>query len=357
MKNKEIKELLTSKKKNIKKEYVSTGSTLLNLACSDNPFYGFLKGHYYFLVGDSASGKTFLSLTCLAEAARNGAFDDYTFIYDNAEDGALMDIARFFGSKVAQRLKPPAFDKDTDMPIFSSTIEEFYYNVDKALKKRAPFIYILDSMDALSSTDEIAKFEEQKEAYKKGKEVSGSYGDGKAKKNSANLRRVVSAIKNSGSILIIINQTRDNLGFGFEKKTRSGGHALRFYACLELWSSIKEKIKKTIDGKKRQLGIQCQIQIKKNRLTGKEHVISIPIYHSYGIDDIGSCVDFLVDEGHWDMEGNSIVATEFAITEKRHKLIEQIEHDGLEKDLQIIVGEVWSGIEEKSKLNRKARYE
>jgi len=55
---------------------LSTGSTLLNLACSGRVNGGFLKGFYYFIVGDSKSGKTFLSLTCLAEASINKDFDD-----------------------------------------------------------------------------------------------------------------------------------------------------------------------------------------------------------------------------------------------------------------------------------------
>lgn len=355
MKTEDIKKILIGESKPLKKEYVSTGSTLLNLACSDNPFNGFAKGHYYFLVGDSASGKTFLSLTCLAEAARNPSFKDYRFIYDNAEDGALMDIEKFFGKKVAEKLEAPSYENN--LPVYSSTIEEFYYHIDDAIKANKPFIYILDSMDALSSIEEANKFEEQKQAFKKGKEAAGSYTDGKAKKNSANLRRAVAALKKTGSILIIINQTRDNVtGIGFEKKTRSGGRALRFYACLELWSSIKEKISKIINGKNRQLGIRCQIQLKKNRLTGKERTVIIPIYHSYGIDDIGSCVDFLLDENHWEENKGIINANEFKVQEKRDKLIKYIETNNLEKDLQVIVGEVWNKIEQQCEIKRKLRY-
>ena len=98
MKTKDIKKaLLTKRKKEVltAKDFLSTGSTLLNLACTGFPNRGFVKGRYYFIVGDSTSGKTWLSLTCLAEASINPNFKDYRFIYDNAEDGALMDITRF----------------------------------------------------------------------------------------------------------------------------------------------------------------------------------------------------------------------------------------------------------------------
>jgi len=359
MTNQQIKELLMSKKElvSIKNEdYLSTGSTLLNLACSGRPDGGFIKGNYYFLVGDSASGKTFLSLTCLAEASINKNFDNYRFIYDNSEGGALMDIRKFFGTKVMERLEPPKVDEN-GLPCYSSTIEEFYFNVDDAIERGEPFIYILDSMDSLSSADEISKFEETKEAYEKGKEAAGSYGDGKAKKNSANLRRLLTPLRKSGSILMIINQTRDNLGFGFEKKTRSGGHALRFYACLEMWSSIKEKISKNIKGAARQLGILCKVQIKKNRLTGRERSVTIPIYHSYGIDDIGSCVDYLVEEKHWEQKAGTINAPEFEFKGTRDKLIKHIEENQMEKDLRMIVGDFWNEIEEACKVKRKTRYE
>jgi len=358
MKIKDIKSILKKKGKKIEKprKYLSSGSTLLNLACSGNMRGCFVGGGYYFFVGDSASGKTFISLTCLAEASYNKDFNDHRFIYDNSEGGALMDIRKFFGKRVANKIEPPKFDEDGE-PEYSSTIEEFYYAVDDAIRDGRPFIYILDSMDSLSSKDETEKFEETKTAHRKGKVTTGSYGDGKAKKNSANLRRLLKPLGKTDSILIIINQTRDNLGFGFEKKTRSGGHALRFYACVEIWSSIREKIKKTIKGKKRQLGIVANIQVKKNRLTGRERSVLVPIYHSYGIDNVGSCVDYLIEETYWKKKGNKISAPEFEFTGTREKLIHTIEKNNLEKDLIDLVDEQWTAIEMASRIKRKIRYE
>jgi len=361
MKTEDIKKKLKSKKKKVRltvKDYLSTGSTLLNLACTGNPYWGFAKGKYYFIVGDSISGKTFLSLTCLAEASINPNFDKYRFIYDNAENGALMDIEKFFGGGVYRRMVPPGWRKDaSSCGMFSSTIEEFYYHVDDAIKRGEPFIYILDSMDSLSSEPEAEKFDKTKKSYRQGKEATGSYGDGKAKINAANLRRLLTPLRRMGSILIILNQTRDNLGFGFEKKTRSGGHALRFYSCIEMWSSVKRKIQRNVRGKKRQLGVECQIQIKKNRITGRERTITIPIFHSFGIDDIGSCVDYLLEEEYWKQKGNTINAPEFDFKGTKEKLVRHIEAEGMEKDLRSIVGDVWNEIEEACQVKRKKRYE
>ena len=212
-------------------------------------------------------------------------------------------------------------------------------------------------MDSLSSESEREKFDETKRASRKGKESAGSYGDGKAKKNSSNLRRLLGPLQKSKSILIILNQTRDNLGFGFEKKTRSGGHALRFYATVEMWSSIKGKIKKTVKGKPRQLGIECKVQIKKNRITGRERNVILPIYHSTGIDDIGSCVDYLIEEKHWLAKGGKVKADEFEFKGNKEKLIRLIEKNEWEFDLKDIVSEVWNSIEEACTVKRKKRYE
>lgn len=335
------------------KDFLSTGSTLLNLACTNHPDRGFVKGFYFFIVGDSISGKTWLSLTCLAEASINPNFKKHRFIFDNGEDGALMNMREFFGKEVERRLETPEHGA-------SFTIEEFYYNVDDANKKGTPFIYILDSMDSLTSEPEGKKFAEHKKAHRsvEDKKVKGDYGDGKAKVNSAMLRRVIGRpLVESGSILIIINQTRDNPAAGmFEsKKTRSGGRSLKFYACLEMWSSVESRIKKNVMGKKRKLGVNSKIEIRKNRLTGRERTVIVPIYNTFGFDDIGSCIDYLLDEGYW-KKGKSIKAKGLGIEGSRRKIIKQIERQDLEKDLRELVADVWNEIEEACKVDREKRY-
>lgn len=330
-------------------DLLSSGSTLLNLACSGSPFGAFPKGKYIFLVGDSTSGKSFLSMTCLAEAHRNKSFKDYRFILDDVEGGVLFDIPRFFGEGVAQRLELR----------HSSTIEEFYFDTDDEIKDGRPFIKILDSMDALSSKYEGEKFQLKKTAHRKKAEAKGDYGDGKAKINASNIRPLLTPLKDSGSILIIINQTRDNIGAGpFEpQKTRSGGHALTFYATLELWSSVGQQITKAVKGKKRELGINSWIRVKKNRINGRRRTVEIPIYHSFGIDDVGSCIDFLVSEKHWAKRDSKIKAPEFDFVGTKQALIRKIEEEGMERDLQDLVGVTWNEIEEACQLKRKRRYE
>lgn len=342
-------------------EFVSTGSTLLNLACSDKPNGGFAKGKYYFLVGDSSSGKTWLSLTCFAEAAINPNFDGYEFIFDNVEDGALMDIEAYFGPRVVERMRSPGKNGEN-----STTVESFYdhihYNVARSKKTGKPFIYVLDSQDALDSDASAEKADENRTLRESGKETKGSYGDGKAKYHSENIKRALIGVRETNSILIIIGQTRDNVSGMGDPKTRSGGRALRFYATLEIWSSIREKMMKTIRGAPRQIGIVAKLQIKKNRFTGKPHAVEMPIYTSIGIDDTGSCVDYLLEEKHWklkkvkDEDSKAIIAPEFEFEGSRAALIRHIEENNMEQDLRDIVAEVWEEIQEAMTVVRKNRY-
>jgi RecA/RadA recombinase len=323
-----------------------------------NPYIGFLKGKYFLLVGDSSSGKTFTSMTCFAEATRSHVFKDYNLIYDNIEDGMLMDVETLFGKEVAKRLRPPA--GTVDDPQFSETVEDFYYHLDDHAKKNKPFIYILDSMDSLTSQDEQKKFDEQKKAARAGKDVAGSYGDGKAKKNSANLRKILSCLRSTGSILIVISQTRDNLTGWGETKTRSGGKALRFYATAEIWTAPAGAIKKTVRGKERKIGQYIAIQTKKNRITGRLAEIQTAIYPSYGIDDLGSCIDFLVTEKWWSKNKHSgkIVAPTITDDEGagRDKLIRMCEEKEHHKTLIRSVKECWKQIDDDSALKRIPRY-
>lgn len=345
---------------------LSTGSSLLNLACSDSPYGGFLPGKYYFLVGDSQSGKTFLSMTCFAEAMRTPGFKDYELIYDNVEDGCLMDIDSLFGEAVADRVRPPAVAKD-GTPIYSDTVEAFYFNVAEAARAGKPFIYILDSMDALDDDASLKKFEQGRKAFirKRGvdedgdgqpeEKIAGSYGTGKAKKNSEGIRKALKGLRETGSILIVISQTRDNLS-GYGGKTRAGGRALRFYATLEIWSSTVEHLKRQVGEKKREVGIRVALEVRKNRITGKLHKVEVDIYPSYGIDDLGSMIDFLVEEGHWKLVKQTIHAKDLGLTGTREKIIRVVEHKRWESTVQAACGECWQRIEEACAVRRRPRY-
>jgi hypothetical protein len=182
---------------------------------------------------------------------------------------------------------------------------------------------------------------------------TGSYKTEKPKLASEILRVTAREIKSKEALVIVVSQTRDNLGFGFTSKTRSGGRALKFYSTHEIWLSIKEPFKK----KKREIGIKANAKVSKNKLTGKRRDVDIPIYYDYGVDDISANVDFLVEEGFWKKDKNTILANNLNIVATKDKLIEGIEKRRLEKEVQKMVGAQWKTIEEDLRLDRKRRYE
>jgi RecA/RadA recombinase len=354
-------------------EYISTGSTLLNLALTDHPDCGWQKGKMANIIGDSSSGKTFLTLTTFAEATLDPRFDDFRLIMDDAEHANEFDMTNLFGKAVAKRIEPPAMVKGEDCP--SELIEDFHANLRNAIKEKQPFIYILDSMDALDSEADQKKIEEFMKVHQRKREAEedaeegkdakvvkdakGTYGMAKAKKNSDILRDCCGKLEKSDSLLLIISQTRDNIDpMSFEKKTRSGGRALKFYATHEIWMACGKKI----ESKNLQIGVDAIIKVSKNKITGKKREVEVPIYYSYGIDNIGSCIDFLIAEGEWVKPAkatNMDVRGAFGIQKpiSRKLMIDFIEVNGIEEQLKTLTAEVWKEREDSLLLKRKSRYE
>lgn len=331
------------------KDCVSTGSTLVNLACTGYTSGGIPKGCYVFWVGDSASGKTWYAKSILAEAARSKQFDNHRLVYDGPERGAMMDVAAYFGQALADR----------EEEVQSTLLEEFYERVDEYLDDGRPFIYVLDSMDALDTKEDLDKKEETRKARKSGKKVTGSYGVSRPRMNSTHIRPLANRLAKSESILVIIGQTRHNIGFDamFNPKTVSGGDALLFYAHLQIWTSIRQRLKKRAMGKDRPVGIVSKIRVKKNRVSGRDRTVLVPIYNDLGIDDTGSLVQFLMDEGHWKKGGKKgIYAEEFDLHGTPDDLARKIEEAGGERKLKRIVRDVWNAIEQESMVQRKPRY-
>ena len=213
-------------------------------------------------------------------------------------------------------------------------------------------------MDALISRKDEEARDKAREARAKGRPEPGTFGMGKPKCNSQNLGRIVSKLEDTGSMLFMISQTRDNVGFGaqFNPKTRSGGTSLKFAATLEFWTSVKESKKRQVMGKVRKIGTVVQVKVKKNRQVGKDRSVEVVHYPSSGIDDLGSCVEYLVDEKHWQGTDAKVIASEFQHAGSIDKLIERIESEGREDELRQIVQSVWTEIDRATRVERKNRY-
>jgi RecA/RadA recombinase len=343
-------------------EFLSTGSTLLNLAISGHIDKGYRCGTCNLVVGDSNSGKTFTSLTCLAEATKDPKFDRYQFYYDNPEHGALMDLAKFFGKKCVARIQPPRRDEKGN-PIFSRTLQEFYYNFDDTVKKGEPVIYVVDSIDALDSDEDTELFEENKELTRKGKETKGSFGMQRAKINSTHLRVVASKLQRTNSIMILVSQTRESPKMtpwgATTEKVRAGGKALKFYSRVEFWTSVKKDINARALGKDYQIGSLIEADFKKNHISGWENKVIFPIYRAVGIDDLGGCIGYLVNCGYWTADKETITTKGLKknVKGKLETIAAHIQKHSWEQEIRQLVGKVWAQIEEKTRVIRKQRYE
>lgn len=340
---------------------LSTGSSLLNLACSDSIVGGFQSGQYYLLVGDAAAGKTMLAITCLAEAHISKEFGDHRLIYDNIEAGCAFDFEKLFCQELADKLESPHPDKDKN-PGYSSTVEEFYYHLDDAIKQGDPFIYVLDSMDALTTKPDDEKFVEHRKAAEAGRKAAGSYGMSKARLNSEGIRRALRGLRDTDSILLIIAQTRDNVGFGFTSKTRGGGRALEFYGTHAIWMSLAGQITKRVRGKDRVVGVKVKVRVKKNRTTGRLHEVTFNIHPTCGIDDTGSLVDYLVEEGIWKgakSKKGKIQATSLpsCLEMGRDDLIAELESRDLIEVVKREAQSCWQQVEEASRVHRRNRFQ
>ena len=375
---------------------LSIGSTLLNLVCSDDPTCGMVRGKYHWMAGHSSSGKTFLSLTAFAEAAKNPHWDDVDLVFDDVEGGAMMDFPRFFGQKMADRVMPPS--GNWDEPGFSTHLEHVYSYLTERIEnkkkwKGKPFLYLLDSHDAVTTLYAEKKWKELKREADGGKAAKGDFGDGKAAINSRQMRLLISDLERTGNTVMFLSQTRDNVNAGmFESPDKiSGGHALKFYALWQMMSKRGATITRTINGTKREIGMISRVKVSKNRLTGKEWTVDMPIYHSYGIDDIGACVDLLLREKHWDIGADAkkkagkesparkravtksgddgdekkmkitdtsfVNAPDFKFSGTRRELIRKIEADRLQLDLIDITTDVWHDLVAKLDVGRPCRFE
>ena len=351
----------------IQKASVPLGCTLLNLLCSDSPHYGGAPGTFINIIGDEATGKTLVGLSIFAECHLMDHFDDYTFIRDDAEEINMFDMEKLFGPGVADRVQLPPSGQN------SRTVEEFRDNARDAFRA-GPCIYIQDSFDALTDEEELAKMDE--------KDGKGSYGMKKARMSSSFFRTLYSSIVGSNSYLVIVSQTREDIGAMFKSKKRSGGKALDFYACNVIWLHRKARIEKTRRGMKRVIGTHIVAKGSKNKITGKIREVEFDLFYDYGMDSIGANIDFLLKTKHWtpkaapkgkaapkkprktarsmapaaDKTGKSFAAPEFKHVGTKDALIKIIEEGDLEVELANLTGMVWHEIEDSIKLNRKRKY-
>jgi RecA/RadA recombinase len=347
-----LQDAATPKRK--EQKFLSLGCPLLNLAVSGDWQKGIMAGTYVFYVGDSSSGKTLATLTLLAEAANNPEFDDYELWHIDAEVGNHFDFEKFFGSKAAKRIQVRR-----PLPGKPMLLEEVYDWLESLTKAGKKYVAVIDSMDSLSTEAKEKQIAENAKLRAEGNPTKGSYGDAKAKLNSQYLSRAIAQIADSGSILLTISQTRDNINASpYEpQQTRGGGHAMKFNGSVEIWTYPGSAMTKEINGIKRNIGMIPIFKVEKNRVNGRKRVVRIPIMPDFGIDATGAAVDFLVTEKAWAADNGRITSTLYDKTYNREQLIRKIEDDGREQELFAAMQACWDSIESQLTVTRKKRYE
>lgn len=320
------------------KDFLSWGLSLLNLSCYGRINGGILKGKIYRVIGKSQSAKSFLCRTLLAEAANNPEFSNYELIHDDIEKGVLMDNRKFFGLLLAKRVCAPGYTKDK-RPIYSSNLMEFFRRVRAKIDKGKKFIWIVDSYDALVS------------------DITTKMSDGKAKVTAQEMRGIINGLAVTGGIMILVQHAKVNLGWAFGQDVTTGGSSPEFYSSMDVRLSKMGAIKKKIGERSFPIGNKMLAHVTKNRVTGQDRTVGFNLYTEYGIDDIGSCVDFIVQNEHWVKgKGGIITADEFKFEGTVTKLIHKIENANQERELRVLTAAVWRKIEESLSLHRRPRY-
>lgn len=319
------------------KIFISSGGTLLNLALTNTIDNGYRAGRIVNIVGDKSSGKTLLAIEVMSYAYHMLKKKyDMKLIYDEGEAA--------FDKEYASKLGLPVDKIDFRE---SETIEDWYASLEKEInlptKEKKDFtIYILDSLDSIVSEGEL------EEDFNK-----GGFGMNKQKQMSKLFRRLVRKIRENNILLIIISQLRDKIGVTFgETKTRAGGRALDFYASQIIWLYEKGKIKKG----NLPVGLEIKAKIKKNKLWKPFREVDFNVLFEYGIDDLGSNVDFLKENKVCVNESN----TRFFYNNEqfsREDFIQFISENNKEQEIKDLVKQTWDSIEETSKIIRKPKYD
>lgn len=269
-------------------DYYSFGCTLLDLLVGGGTGMGIPGGYMLNLVGDSSSGKTLVAMELLATNYHRWKKAGFKWNNDDAESGNTFDTQGTYGVE----LTPETARK-------SNTIQEMDANVGlwlQELKKKDRGVYIVDSLDSLSDVEAEKAAAAREKLMEEGKEVvdKGSYAMGTAAFLSKSFFKVrIGQLADHNAILIIISQVRENLDAGlYGKKLKiSGGKALKFYAHTQMWLSTVCKIEKA----GLPIGVVVEAKCEKSKTPRPFRSCRFSILFGYGVDEIGSNLDYLFD--------------------------------------------------------------
>jgi len=256
------------------KEFVSTGSSILDLAISNRPNGGIAVGRITEINGLESSGKSLIGTHILSETQKKGGIA----VYIDTETSVSREWLETIGVNVQDLLY-----------LHVETVEDIFECIDNIIAKiresdRDRLVTILvDSLAGASTKVEMeADFEKDGWATSKAIIVSKA------------MRKITQMIGRERIALVFTNQLRQKLGVMFgDPWTTSGGKALPFHSSTRIRLKNMGQIK--VGTKNDVIGMKCRAQIIKNRLGPPLRHADFNLYFDSGIDDKGSWLQVLKD--------------------------------------------------------------
>lgn len=269
--------------------YFKTGVKLIDMVLGgEKGVYGDPAGKIIRVCGDKSTGKTFICNEFIANAYWTYG-DKFKWMYADCERGYSFDTQPLYGFDV--------WTPESDAP---ENVEEAFYCINKfanSLKKDEFGIYVLDSLDALTSDEQDKRAEERIKTIEAGKEMKGTYGMGKAKYLSQEFfPQLCKVIEDKNILLIIVSQIRDNTDmFSFEKFSVSGGKAFDFYCYMTFWLATAKKYTYNEGDNEVILGGTNVLKVTKGKVPRPYRRCFYTYYFARGIDNVETGVDYLFD--------------------------------------------------------------
>jgi len=253
------------------KDFISTGSSMLDLAISNKPNGGIAVGRITEINGLESSGKSLLGAHILAETQKKGG----VAVYIDTETSVSQEFMDVIGIDMSKMLY---LHLETVEDIFEA-IEEIVTKVRESDKDRLVTI-LVDSLAAATTKVELeADFDKDGWATAKAIIISKA------------MRKITQLIGRERIALVFTNQLRQKLGVMFgDPWTTSGGKALPFHASTRIRLKNMGQIK---DTGKNVLGMKCRAQIVKNRLGPPLRHADYDMYFDRGIDNYGAWLTVL----------------------------------------------------------------
>lgn len=271
--------------------YYPTGLTLMDEIVGGGMGMGYAGGKFYNLGGDTSSGKTFVAWHSIAANVNYWGQKKVPFkwMYDDAENGSTLAVDVLYG-----------LDDYEDHVVHSKTMEKLLANIDAflgTLEKGERGIYVIDSLDPIKTQTDIDNIEKGIAITNEDKvNKTGSYELTKQKFLSSQFFPYLSArLLETSAIIIIISQVRYNITGMGAKFNISGGKAADHNYNSRIIVSKQGLYDVTREGNSITIGMGIRMKMSKNKCPRPARECQVDIYFTRGIDDVGSCIDYLYD--------------------------------------------------------------